>query len=165
MTAAKKLLIGGGLLLAVWGMVYGFYYAVFVEHQTLDSIGGALAGGFTFAAQRNLPACTAALQQFTAASYVYLRQVDAHGHWIGLSMLLMLFGIVFHRVSFGRRGQILIASALVFGAVTFPLGVLLETVSAGAIPKFIAAAGSAVMIAALAATALGFTLGNSADID
>lgn len=156
MNAPKKLLIGGGLLLAVWGMAYGFYYAVFVEHQTLDTIGGALTAGFTFAAQRNLAASQNSLQQFAAASYIYVRQVDAHGHWIGLSMLLVLFGAVFHRVAFSQKTQLALASALVFGAFTFPLGVLLETVSAGAAPKFIAALGSAVMIAALAATALGF---------
>lgn len=156
MNAAKKLLIGSGLLLAVWGMAYGFYYAVFVEHQTLDTIGGALAGGFTFAAQRNFAASRDSLQQFTAASYVYVRQVDAHGHWIGLSMLLILFGAVFHRVGFTQKTQLALASALVFGAFTFPLGVLLETASPGAAPKSIAALGSAVMIAALAAAALGF---------
>lgn len=156
MNAPKKLLIGGGLLLAVWGMAYGFYYAVFVEHQTLDTIGGALTAGFTFAAQRNLAASQNSLQQFTAASYIYVRQVDAHGHWIGLSMLLVLFGAVFHRVGFSQKMQLALASALVFGAFTFPLGVLLETLSTGAAPKFIAALGSAVMFAALAATALGF---------
>jgi len=137
-------------------MAYGFYYAVFIEHQTLDHMGGSLASGFSFAAQRNLSGADSALHEFTKATYVYVRQVDAHGHWIGLSMLLVFFGIVFHRVHFSPRIQLWLASSLVAGAVMLPLGVLLETLDYGWTPKFLAAFGSGLMIAALAAVALGF---------
>ena len=156
MNSAKKLLIGSGLALAIWGMAYGFFYAVAIEHQTLEKIGSSLASGFTFAAQRNLPAAQAALDEFANASYVYVRQVDAHGHWIGLSMLLIVFGTVFHRVGFGVRAQLWLAWGLVAGAAIFPLGVLLETFNAGSGPKFIAAAGSAVITLALVGIAVGF---------
>jgi hypothetical protein len=156
MSPAKKLLIVSGLGLAIWGMAYGFFYAVSIEHQTLEKIGSSLARGFTFAAQRNLPAARAALDEFASASYVYVRQVDAHGHWIGLSMLLIVFGAVFNRVGFGGRVRLWLAWGLVAGAVLFPLGVLLETFAGGLGPKFIAAAGSAVITLALVGIALGF---------
>ena len=50
MIASRKLLIFGGLSLAIWGMAYGIWYAVFAEHQTLDGLGAALATGFIRAA-------------------------------------------------------------------------------------------------------------------
>ncbi len=40
MNRARKVLVFGGLALAAFGMLYGLYYAVFVEHQTLDHMGG-----------------------------------------------------------------------------------------------------------------------------
>jgi hypothetical protein len=162
LSAARKLLIRSGLLLAVWGMAYGFYYAVFVEHQMLDRIGGSLASGFTFAAGRNLAASEEHLQEFAKTTYIYVRQVDAHGHWIGLSMLLVLFGALFHRVDLGGKAQLWLAWGLVSGAISFPLGVLLETVNGGWGPKLLAACGSAVMIVALAGAVLGFARHTSA---
>ena len=50
-----------------------------------------------------------------------------------------------------------LAAALLAGAILFPLGVLLETVNAGAMPKGLAILGSALVIAALAGIALGFS--------
>ncbi len=45
MSSSRRLLIVGGIALAVWGMGYGLWYAVFAEHQALDSIGVC---GFSF---------------------------------------------------------------------------------------------------------------------
>jgi len=53
MTSSRKIFILGELALAVLGMAYGLGYAVAVEHQTLDSLGGALTGAFQRAAQRD----------------------------------------------------------------------------------------------------------------
>ena len=102
------------------------------------------------------PGAHAALAASAEASYTYVRQVDAHGHWIGLGMLLILFGAAFHRVNFAERAQLCLAWGLVLGAITFPLGVLLETASGGWFPKAVAVAGSALLIFALAGVALGF---------
>ncbi len=67
MSGARKILIFGGLGLATLGMLYGLYYAVFVEHQTLDSIGGSLAGAFVQAAERRLPEAHGAIDAYAAA--------------------------------------------------------------------------------------------------
>jgi hypothetical protein len=156
MNPAKKLLIASGLALALWGMGYGLYYATFIEHQTLDRIGSSLANCFTLAAERNMPASDAALEASAEASYVYVRQVDAHSHWIGLGMLLILFGAAFHRVNLPLRVQLCLAWALVLGAIGFPLGVLLETADGDVGPQAIAVIGSALLILALAGVAIGF---------
>jgi hypothetical protein len=156
MRGPGRLLIVGGLMLAIWGMSYGLYYAVFIEHQTLEHIGGLLAGGFVSAARGELSAAHQALESYQAASAVYTRQVDVHSHWIGLAMVLVAIGAAFHRLPFSRRIGLLIASALLIGSAVFPLGVMLETVGPGAAPKAIAVAGVTLVTAALAVVALGF---------
>jgi hypothetical protein len=52
--SARKVLLFGGIALAILGMTYGLWYAVFAEHQTLDGIGRSLASGFQAAAARTL---------------------------------------------------------------------------------------------------------------
>ncbi len=83
MTGSRKLLIFGGMALAAFGMLYGLQYALFIEHQTLDRMGGSLAQSFSAAASRNLGRSQAALEQYGETKYDYVRQVDAHSHWIG----------------------------------------------------------------------------------
>jgi hypothetical protein len=161
MTFSRKLLIFGGLSLAVWGMGYGIWYAVFIEHQTLDGLGSALATGFMRAAENRMVDSQAALADAASRSFVYVRQVDAHGHWIGLGLLLLILGIAFDRVGFGERVRTYLAIALVAGAVAFPLGVLLETWNRGTGPQGVAIIGSALVIIGLSGTALGFARTNS----
>src|ERR1700721_1035419 len=118
-------------------MGYGILYAVFVEHQTLDGLGSALATGFMRAAENRMTESRAALSDAASRSFVYVRQVDAHGHWIGLGLLLLS------------------------GSVIFPLGVLLETWNRGTGPQAIAVIGSALVILGLSGTAWGFARSNS----
>lgn len=156
MSGARRLLLVGGIALAIWGMGYGLWYAVFAEHQALDGIGASLAGGFTAAAQRDPAQVASLLTQYREAKYIYDRQVDVHGHWIGLAMLLIVIGIGFDRLRVSDRLKFLLALALLLGAAVFPLGVLLEIISHGPLPKAIAIAGSALIIVSLAGTSLGF---------
>lgn len=164
MTGSRRLLIIGGLALAVWGMSYGLWYAVFAEHQALDTIGASLAQGFGAAAERNPAAMEASLGQYREAKYVYERQVDVHGHWIGLAMLLIVLGIGFDRVNFPESLRLFLAMALLVGAVVFPLGVLLQTISHGPLPRAIAIAGSGFVIAGLLAAAIGVVAGRSSAV-
>lgn len=165
MIAGRRMLIVGGIALALWGMGFGLWYAVFSEHQALDGIGASLATGFSAAAERNISAANAALLRYRAAKYNYDRQVDVHGHWIGLAMLLIVVGIAYDRVAFSRRVQFAAALGLLLGAFLFPFGVLLETASQGPIPKAIAVVGSALVIVSLAGITYGFTRGPSATPD
>jgi hypothetical protein len=157
MSGGRKILIFGGLGLATLGMLYGLYYAVFVEHQTLDSIGGSLAGAFVQAAERRLPEAHGAIDNYAAVRYNYVRQVDVHSHWIGLAMLMIVIGAAFDRVGFSERVCLCIAIAFLIGAVGFPLGVILQTINhGGAFPSALAVAGSALVTIALLAAAVGF---------
>ena len=155
MSGSRRLLIIGGIALAIWGMSYGLWYAVFAEHKALDNIEASLAGSFAAAAERNPAVIEASLQRYREAKYVYDRQVDVHGHWIGLAMLLIVLGIGFERVVFSERRRLLLAWGLLAGAVVFPLGVLLQTMSHGPFPRAVAVAGSALVIAGLAGSVLG----------
>ena len=155
MSGSRRLLIVGGIALAIWGMGYGLWYAVFAEHQALDSIGASLAGSFVAAGERNPAGMESSLEQYREAKYVYDRQVDVHGHWIGLAMLLIVLGIGFDRVNFSERLKMFLALGLLVGSVVFPLGVLLQTMSHGPLPRAVAIAGSGLVIAALLGSAVG----------
>jgi hypothetical protein len=157
MSPARKLLLAGGVGLATLGMLYGLHYAIFVEHQTLDRMGGSLAQAFVKASERDIAGAHGAVDTYTSSKYDYVRQVDLHSHWIGLAMLLMVLGATFDGVSFGERSKVWIATALVAGSFVFPLGVILQTVSHGAAyTSALAILGSAIVTLALGAVAWGF---------
>ena len=149
MSSGKRVLIIGGIALALWGMSYGLWYAVFAEHQALDGIGSSLAASFGDAAQRNVESSATHLGQYREAKYVYDRQVDVHSHWIGLAMLLLILGIAYDRVGLSEKWKLLLAIELLIGAFLFPLGVLLQTWSHGSLPRGLAIAGSVLVIASL----------------
>jgi low temperature requirement protein LtrA len=137
-------------------MLYGLHYAVFVEHQTLDRMGGSLAGAFAHAAERRGDDSQLALTAYRETKYDYVRQVDLHSHWIGLAMLLIVLGVVFDEVAFAERARFAIALAMLAGSIVFPLGVILQTEHMAPLGSVLAIAGSALVIAALGATAVGF---------
>jgi len=153
---SRKILIFGGTVLAVLGMLYGLHYAVFVEHQTLDRMSGSLAGAFARAAERGGDDSKDALTAYRETKYDYVRQVDLHSHWIGLAMLLIVLGVVFDEVAFAERARFAVALAMLAGSIVFPLGVILQTVHMAPLGSVLAIAGSALVIAALGATAVGF---------
>ena len=159
MSDARRLLILGGIALALLGMSYGLWYAVFSEHQELDSIGKSLATGFIGAAERNGAAAAAALEQYRQEKYHYDRHVDVHGHWIGLAMLLLVLGIAFDRIGYSNGVKYLLALSLLVGSFIFPLGVFMQTYSHGLGPRVAAIAGSALVIVSLVAISLGFAWG------
>jgi hypothetical protein len=157
MTGSRKLLVLGGMALAAVGMLYGLYYAVFVEHQTLDQMGGSLAHAFASAAERNSSESQTALEAYASTKYDYVRQVDAHSHWIGLGMLMILLGALFERVNFSEAMRQAIAIGLLTGSAVFPLAVILQTYHHGAfILKALAVVGPGLVIVGLTATAWGF---------
>jgi hypothetical protein len=156
MSGSRKLLIISGVVLAIWGMSFGLYYALFAEHQALDKIGGSLAIGFTHGAEGDLMAAKASLQTYADTQFAYARSVDVHSHWIGLAMLLIVLGVAFDRVGFTEGRRMLLALSLVIGSAVFPLGVLMQTLDRGIIPQAVAAIGAGLVIIALAAIALGF---------
>ncbi len=152
---AGKLLVFGGVVLAILGMAYGLVYAVFVEHQALDRLGGSLTTAFAQGAQHDLPAAQSSIDTYARNTYVYVRQVDAHSHWTGLAMILFVLGIVFDRVGLSERWKFALALALLGGAIVFPLGVLMQTWMSGVLPRVVAAAGAASVTVGMAGVAWG----------
>ncbi|MBZ5528370.1 MAG: hypothetical protein LAN71_10775 [Acidobacteriia bacterium] len=152
---ARKILVVGGLALLIWGMGYGFWYAVFAEHQALEGMGVSLATGFAAAAQRDAAGMRAAMERYKETKYVYDRQVDIHGHWIGLAMVLMILGMAMERVGYSERVKTILAAGMLAGAVVFPLGVYLQTVDHGAGPRVVAGVAAGLVIAAMGGMAAG----------
>lgn len=155
MNRSRKWLLVGGLLLVIWGMSYGLYYALFDEHQTLESITVALAEGFSSAAERDLPSAHAALERYESWKFEYVREVDVHSHWSGLALLLILFGLIFGQVGYSERARTYLAGALILGSFLFPLGVILQTVDRGIVPQALAVVASGMLIVAVAVVAAG----------
>jgi hypothetical protein len=153
--SARQLLLLGGISLAILGMSYGLWYAVFAEHQALDGIGHSLSSGFQAAAERNSVEAENSLLAYRQAKYIYDRQVDVHGHWIGLAMLLIVLAIGLDHVDLQEKIKQLLAWALLIGSTLFPLGVLMQTWSHGPLPRAIAILGSGLVITALTGMVLG----------
>lgn len=156
MTSARKIFLLGGLVLAGLGMAYGLWYAVAVEHQTLESLGGALTCAFEAAAQHDSAGAESMLARYRQTKYAYDRQVDVHSHILGLAILLIVLGLAGDRINFAERTISRLAMALLAGSVLFPLGVLLETITGGPIPQALAVLGSAAVILSLLGLSIGF---------
>jgi hypothetical protein len=147
----------GGISLAVFGMLYGLHYAVFIEHQTLDRMGGSLAQAFVRAAEGNVTEVNRSVDAYASIKYNYVRQVDVHSHWIGLAMLMIVLGAALDGVALEERVQTWMAAALLTGSLVFPLGVILQTVSHGAVwASALAIVGSGLVTIALAVLGWGF---------
>jgi hypothetical protein len=120
-------------------------------------MGGSLATAFLDAAERDLPAAQLAVDEYAETKYDYVRQVDAHSHWIGLAMVMIIFGVVLERLAFTERTRFLIAIALALGSYSFPGAVILQTFSHGSpVSSALAVAGSVLVIGAMTAAAVGF---------
>lgn len=156
MSRPRKLLLVGGLVLTLWGMSYGLYYALFDEHQTLVQMGDRLAASFAAAADKQMSDAHTALDAYAATRFEYIREVDVHSHWSGLALLLVLLGVIFDQAGFAERTRFYLAAMLVTGSTLFPLGVILQTVNRGVLPQALAVAGAGLLILALSGVAVGF---------
>ena len=157
MSRARQLLVFGGISLAVLGMLYGLHYAVFIEHQTLDRMGGSLAQAFAHAAEGNVAEVDRSVDGYASIKYNYVRQVDVHSHWIGLAMLMIVLGAALDGIALEEHLQTRIAATLLAGSLIFPLGVILQTTSHSAVwASALAIVGSGLVTVSLAVLAWGF---------
>jgi hypothetical protein len=68
----------------------------------------------------------------------------------------MVLALGFDYVGLPERVKMLLACSLLLGSVLFPLGVLMQTWNHGPLPRAVAILGSALVIASVAGTVLGF---------
>ena len=158
MTGSQKILLSGGLALAILGMAYGFWYAVVDEHPTLERMGISLASAFAEVAKGEMAQASESLETYGETRFEYIREVHFHGHLVALSTLLLVLGLFFNLLAFSERVRLYLASILVFGTAAMPLGSLLEIVLAGPVPMAVALLGTIAIIGGLGAVAAGFLL-------
>ena len=158
MTGSQKILLSGGLALAILGMAYGFWYAVVDEHPTLERMGVSLASAFAEVAKGEMEQASESLETYGETRFEYIREVHFHGHLVALSTLLLVLGLFFNLLAFSERVRLYLASILVFGTAAMPLGSLLEIVLAGPVPMTVALLGTIAIIGGLGAVAAGFLL-------
>ena len=158
MTGSQKILLSGGLALAILGMAYGFWYAVVDEHPTLERMGVSLASAFAEVAKGEMAQARDSLETYGETRFEYIREVHFHGHLVALSTLLLILGLFFNQLAFSERIRLYLASLLVFGTAALPLGSLLEIVLTGPVPMAVALLGTISIIGGLGAVAAGFLL-------
>ncbi len=155
MTAAKRILILTGIALIACTMCFGVGYALFDEHQTLVGMGMYMAGGFMEAASGDMDAAFASLDAYGALSVEYRNEIHSHGHWGMLSLILIILGLMFDRVSLSEKQGVMLASLLAFSTAAFPLGVLLQIGPAASLGQILSVLGSLGMVVGLLAAVYG----------
>ena len=158
MTGSQKILLSGGLALAILGMAYGLWYAVADEHPTLERMGVSLASAFAEVAKGEMDPAREFLKTYGDTRFEYIREVHTHGHLVALSTLLLVLGLFFNQLAFAERIRLYLASLLVFGTAALPLGSLLEIFLTGPVPKAMALLGAVSIIGGLGAVAAGLLL-------
>jgi hypothetical protein len=149
MNTAQRILILTGLILIACTMAFGVGYAIFDEHQTLVGMGTQMATGFMEAANGDMQAAFAALDNYGAISAEYRSEVHAHGHWGMLSLILIVMGLAFKQLALSERQGVVLAWVLALSAVLFPLGVLLQIGPAAAVGKLLSIPASVGMVLGL----------------
>ncbi len=158
MTGSQKILLTGGLALAILGMAYGFWYAVADEHPTLERMGFSLASAFAEVAKGDMDQGREYIETYGETRFEYIREVHIHGHLAALSTLLLILGLFFNQLAFSERIRLYLASLLVFGTAALPLGSVLEILISGAVPTAVALLGAISLIGGLSAVAAGLML-------
>jgi hypothetical protein len=153
MNSPQRVLALTGLFLIAFTMAFGVWYAIFDEHQTLVGMGVHMATGFAEMAAGNPEASTTALENYADLSREYGREVHAHGHWGMLSLVLIIIGLAFNRLSLGERQGLLLAWLLALSAALFPLGVLLQIGPAAGLGKLLSVPASLGMVLGLLVSA------------
>jgi hypothetical protein len=155
MRKENRILILGGLGLIALTMFFGFWYAVFDEHQTLVGMGVALATGFAEAAQGNLDAAYVAIDQYAVTAREYGHEIHFHGHFGFLGVTLILYGLVAHTLGFGDSARVRLATLLAASAFLFPFGVFLQIVAMDQLGKALAVVGSIGLVLGMFGVVIG----------
>lgn len=151
----NRILILGGLALITLTMFFGFWYAVFDEHQTLVDMLLSLATGFTEAAQGDLDSAYAAIDQYAMIAREYGHEVHFHGHFGFLGVTLILYGLVAHTLGFGESARVRLATLLSASAFLFPFGVFLQIDSMDQVGNALALIGSAGLVLGMFGVVIG----------
>lgn len=155
MNRENQILILTGVGLLALTMFFGFWYAIFDEHQTLNAIGYSLATGFMEAAGSNMDGAYAALDQYGALSVEYRQEIHFHGHFAFLGLTLILFGLVAHTLAYGERTRVRLASLMAASAFLFPFGVFLQIGPLQGIGRIVAVLGTIGLVVSMLFVVLG----------
>lgn len=155
MNRENRILILSGVGLLALTMFFGFWYAVFDEHQTLNAMGYSLATGFVEAAGSNIDGAYQALDQYAALAREYRQEIHFHGHFAFLGLTLISFGLIAHTLGYSERLRVNAASLMAMSAFLFPFGVFLQTGSLHEAGKILAVLGSIGLVIAILVMVIG----------
>ena len=155
MTSANKTYIVGGLGLVLAGLIFGVYYAIFDEHQTLVAMGMAFAQSFFEAAGGNETGVAENIEILRANSYEYMREVSVHAHIIELGTLALIVSLFSHRIGWDDGRKLLIARLFIAGSLVFCLGVFSQIFVLSVLTQALAVIGSGLVILCVGVLVVG----------
>ena len=155
MTSANKTYIVGGLGLVLAGLIFGVYYAIFDEHQTLVAMGMAFAQSFFEAAGGNETGVAENIEILRANSYEYMREVSVHAHIIELGTLALIVPLFSHRIGWDDGRKLLIARLFIAGSLVFCLGVFSQIFVLSVLTQALAVIGSGLVILCVGVLVVG----------
>ena len=155
MTSANTTYIVGGLVLVLAGLIFGVYYAIFDEHQTLVAMGMAFAQSFFEAAGGNETGVAENIEILRANSYEYMREVSVHAHIIELGTLALIVPLFSHRIGWDDGRKLLIARLFIAGSLVFCLGVFSQIFVLSVLTQALAVIGSGLVILCVGVLVVG----------
>ncbi len=130
--------------------ISGGIFAFKVEQETLLLLREQYQAAFAAAMDHDIQAAQSHMREAQQQNFRYVRIIDAHTHYIKLSILLLLAGFLLLSCDWQRKSQLLVLSAMVAGIVLFPTSVYLQTLSPGILFQCSAAAGALLIITSTA---------------
>ena len=128
--------------------IAGGMFAFKVEQETLLLLREQYEAAFSAAAHNDIPAARQYLQEAQQQNFRYARIIDAHTHYIKLSVLLLLAAFLLPVCRPGGKIRTLVSASFFAGIALFPTSVYLQTLKPGMIYQGSAAVGALLIIAA-----------------
>ncbi len=158
-----RILIFGGILIALAGMLFGEFYAIFHLHQSAATIEDAMLAAVQAVARGDAQAVADPMATIGRMQENMGTKKDTHSHWVQLAYLCLILGLIQPYIALGPTWKKRWASIMVGASFILPLGVFtiyyfglrgspLRTIGWGSI---IADTAGAFVILAIAAELVG----------
>ncbi len=147
---ASRFLLRAGLLLILFGMVFGLFYAWQLLSEDQPALHTAINAAIDRAGQHDVDAARDLIAQFKGLQSKIAITAAAHSHAIEFGLLMVLLAFVQRFVLFGERWRLRWARVLTTGAYLLPVCVYLATLYGLRAAAFADISGGLVVVGLLA---------------
>ncbi|MEE9263278.1 MAG: hypothetical protein V3V11_02375, partial [Vicinamibacteria bacterium] len=118
-----RILIFGGILIAIVGMLFGEYYAIFHLHQSGMTIEAEMLNSVKAVAAGDSEPIGGSMERIGKMLENMGTKKDTHAHWIQLAYLCLILGLVQPYIALGETWKRRWAIVLVASSFILPVGV------------------------------------------